>query len=547
MSEKTKKKFNILAIIAIIIICVTTAPIGLQNDTFYTVKIGEHIIKNGGIDMQDPFSWHEGLRYTYPHWLYDTIMYLIYNLGGWNGIYISTLVLSCILGIAVYMTNTKICKNNLISFILTIGVMFLSKPYIAARAQLVTFILFVFTIYFIEKFLESRKLKHAVTLILISILIANLHVAVWPFYFILYLPYIAEYIICAIVDADLILRAKILWYRILSKLFKKNIEKQDNLSEAIKQTQEKISKISKKREENRENPYKLRIEKNKNIKYLILVFLICILTGLCTPIGTTPYTYLIDTMHGITTENINEHLPLVLINSKEFLCIIIAIIALLMFTDIKIRLKDLLFLGGLIILALMSRRQISMFLLIGIYIVNRIICEFLEKYKAKEEIDDIATFLTTKTGACLLLAIFVLVGVKNIKPKIESNEQYISKSTYPVDACEYILNNIDLSKAKFYNEYNYGSYMLYKDIPVFIDSRADLYSPEFNEGVNVFADFLNIANIGTYYEDKIEEYGMTHLIMYKNAKLNMFVSRNDKYKKLYEDDSFVIYERIINK
>lgn len=272
MSEKTKKKFNILAIIAIIIICVTTAPIGLQNDTFYTVKIGEHIIKNGGIDMQDPFSWHEGLRYTYPHWLYDTIMYLIYNLGGWNGIYISTLVLSCILGIAVYMTNTKICKNNLISFILTIGVMFLSKPYIAARAQLVTFILFVFTIYFIEKFLESRKLKHAVTLILISILIANLHVAVWPFYFILYLPYIAEYIICAIVDADLILRAKILWYRILSKLFKKNIEKQDNLSEAIKQTQEKISKISKKREENRENPYKLRIEKNKNIKYLILVF-----------------------------------------------------------------------------------------------------------------------------------------------------------------------------------------------------------------------------------------------------------------------------------
>lgn len=546
MTEKTKRKFNILAIVVIIIICATTAPIGLQNDTFYTVKIGEHIIENGGIDMQDPFSWHEGLNYTYPHWLYDVMMYLIYNIGGWNGIYISTIVFSCILGIAVYLTNTKICKNNLISFILTLGVMFLCKPYIAARAQLVTFILFVFTIYFIEKFLESRKVKHAIALILISILIANLHVAVWPFYFILYLPYIAEYVICAVIDADIFLRIKILWYKLLSKIFNKNTEKQDNYLEAIKQTEEKIEKICKIRNKKRKEPYKLRIEKNKNIKYLILVFLICILTGLCTPIGKVPYTYLIDTMNGITTQNINEHLPLTLINAKEFLCIIIAIIGLLMFTDIKIRLKDLLFLGGLIILALMSRRQISMFLLIGIYAVNRIICEFLSKYNAKEEVENITEFITTKTGVCFIIAIFVLIGVKNIKPKIEANEQYISESTYPVKACEYILNNIDLEKAKFYNEYNYGSYMLYKGIPVFIDSRADLYTPEFNEGVHVFEDFLNIANIGTYYEDKIEEYGITHLIMYKNAKLNMFVSRNSNYNKLYEDDSFVIYERIIN-
>ena len=546
MNKKTKTRFNIIAIIAIIIICITISPISMQNDTFYTVKIGEHIIEDGGIDMQDPFSWHEGLKYTYPHWLYDVVMYLIYSLGSWDGIYISTLVLCSILGIILYLTNTKICKNNLISFILTIGVMFLFKPYITARAQLVTFILFVLTIYFIEKFLELRKLKYAITLIGISILIANLHVAVWPFYFILYLPYIAEYIICAIVDADIIIRLKILGNKLLYKLNKNNPERQDNINEKINLDKEKIEKISKIREEKRKNPYNLRIEKNKNVKYLILVFLICILTGLCTPLGTTPYTYLIDTMNGITTQNINEHLPLTLINAKEFLCIITAIVAFLIFTDVKIRLKDILFLGGLFILALMSRRQISMFLLIGIYVVNRMICDFLEKYKAKEEIEDITKFLTTKSGAFIFILIFILLGIKMIKPKIDAKEQYINESTYPVAACQYILDNIDLSTAKFYNEYNYGSYMLYKGIPVFIDSRAELYTPEFNEGVNVFADFLNISNIGVYYEDKIEEYGITHLIMYKNSKLNMFVSRNSNYEKLYEDDNFVIYKRLIN-
>ena len=86
--------------------------------------------------------------------------------------------------------------------------------------------------------------------------------------------------------------------------------------------------------------------------------------------------------------------------------------------------------------------------------------------------------------------------------------------------------------------------MLFKGVPVFIDSRADLYAPEFNGKNDIFSDFLNISNIGTYYEDKFDEYGITHVIVYKNAKLNMFISRNSNYLQLYSDDSFCIYERL---
>lgn len=82
--------------------------------------------------------------------------------GGMTGIYISTVILSCLLGIALYVTNTKINKNRLFSFILTIGVMFLMQDYIAARAQLVTFILFVLEILLVECFLESKKKRYAV-------------------------------------------------------------------------------------------------------------------------------------------------------------------------------------------------------------------------------------------------------------------------------------------------------------------------------------------------------------------------------------------------
>ena len=95
---KTKKEliFEIVAIILIALFSYSLAPKSLQNDTFYTVTIGNLILDNG-IDMKDHFSWHEDLLYTYPHWLYDVIMSVIYNVGGWQGIYISTCILSIIL------------------------------------------------------------------------------------------------------------------------------------------------------------------------------------------------------------------------------------------------------------------------------------------------------------------------------------------------------------------------------------------------------------------------------------------------------------------
>lgn len=160
MDRMKNIKFNILAIVCIIIFAVTLAPKTLQNDTFYTISIGEHIMEHG-VDMQDPFAWTE-LRYTYPHWLYDVFIYNIYNIGGMLGIYISTMVLSAILGIILYITCLKVNKNNLFSFALTIGVLFLIRHFIAARAQLVTYILFILEILFVECFLETKKKRYAI-------------------------------------------------------------------------------------------------------------------------------------------------------------------------------------------------------------------------------------------------------------------------------------------------------------------------------------------------------------------------------------------------
>ena len=538
--------FGTIAIILIVGFCIAMTPVTLQNDTFYTIKIGEQITKTG-IDMQDHFSWHEGLAYTYPHWLYDLITYYIYSGFGMTGIYVTTCILTAILGISLYIVNTKIAKNQLISFILTAIVIYILRGYIAARAQLVTFILFVWIIYCIEMFLQHRKIRYAVGLVIISTLIANLHCAVWPFIFVLFLPYIAEYILALIAEIAIYRKVniKILNFRIkLLTKSEKHVDKKIKLEEKLKNIIEKNEKIKIKREEDLKNPYKIKFSKNPNVKWLILVMIICAFTGLLTPLGDTPYTYLYKTMEGNTTQNINEHLPMTIIDETEALSAIVVILAILTFTKTKIKLSDLFMIGGLCILMLASRRQITMFCLIGVFIVNKMICGLLELY-TKNGLETLKKICMDKFGYVLMILVMLALSYHFYEPK--QDDEYIDDTAYPVQACDYILENIDLGQARFYNEYNYGSYMIYRGIPVFIDSRADLYAPEFSgKEEDIFMDFIDTSSIGQFYEDTFKKYDITHVITYKDSKMNMIIkeTKDPNYKELYEDDYFTIYERL---
>lgn len=536
-------KFTIIAVVLIAIFCIAITPVTLQNDTYYTIKIGEHI-QNNGIDMKDPFSWHEDLNYTYPHWLYDLLTYKIYSQFGMMGIYLTTCLLSCILGITLFFVSSKISKNKLISFFVTIGAMYLLKGYIAARAQLVTFILFILSLYFIEKFLENRKIRYGIGIVLISTLIANLHVAVWPFLFILFLPYIGEYLIAVLADVIIYKKVQEMLLKIKIKYSSNNKEALEKFQKELDELQAKVSKIKIKRSKSIQNPYKIKITKNKNVKWLIVIMIICAFTGLLTPLGDTPYTYLVKTMQGNTTKNINEHLPMTIAEQPEVLCTIIIFLAVLTFTKIKIKLSDLFMIGGLAFLMLESRRQLSMFSLIGSVILSKLIVELITCYD-KELLEKINKKIL---HPFIIICMIVLVGWQtydNVKTKY--NDKFIDETQYPVKACDYILENIDLSKARFYNEYNYGSYMIYRGIPVFIDSRADLYAPEFS-GLkdDIFTDFIDVSSIGTFYEDILEKYNITHVILYSNSKMSMIIdeTKDPHYSKIYKDDYFVIYERV---
>lgn len=554
--EEQKKinryKFHVIITFFIIIFCTSiVAPKTLQNDTFYTVKVGEYIAQNGiGNLNQDPFSWIE-LPYTFPHWLYDLGMYGIHQLGGWTAIYLSTIILTSVLGISIYFTSNKISKNAPLSAIITFIAMYLRRPYVAARAQLVTFTLMILSIYLIEKYLEKAKKRYAIGLILMSLLIVNLHMAVWPFFFVIFLPYIAEYILSLdIFTIDLIIKFKIYLVKVFSK---------ENTDEKIKELQAKIKHNEINRKKARENPYKIRITRNDNMKKLILVMIICMFMGLITPTGlSTPYTYLAKTMVGNTVKVINEHLPLDLPSNQEFVAFFVAFIVVLTFIDIKIDFKHLCYYLGILYLALNSRRQVSMFLVICTPILAKLIGEIFERY-APELQEKTIKLVNNFYCKVALTTVFIVIGIQGIKEKM--NESYYYPQDYPIYATNWIKENLDYKNIKLFNEYNYGSYLVYSGIPVMIDSRADLYSPEFNtktknvsDGNDIFMDVQNIATGKDDYKKIFENYGVTHVITYSDSRVSKKLKSNSDYKKIYPlteeesalDERFVIYEKVQN-
>ena len=554
--EEQKKinryKFHVIITFFIIIFCTSiVAPKTLQNDTFYTVKVGEYIAQNGiGNLNQDPFSWIE-LPYTFPHWLYDLGMYGIHQLGWLTSIYLSKIILTIVFGISIYFTSNKISKNAPLSAIITFIAMYLMRPYVAARAQLVTFTLMILSIYLIEKYLEKAKKRYAIGLILMSLLIVNLHMAVWPFFFVIFLPYIAEYILSLdIFTIDLIIKFKIYLVKVFSK---------ENTDEKIKELQAKIKHNEINRKKARENPYKIRITRNDNMKKLILVMIICMFMGLITPTGlSTPYTYLAKTMVGNTVKVINEHLPLDLPSNQEFVAFFVAFIVVLTFIDIKIDFKHLCYYLGILYLALNSRRQVSMFLVICTPILAKLIGEIFERY-APELQEKTIKLVNNFYCKVALTTVFIVIVIQGIKEKM--NESYYYPQDYPIYATNWIKENLDYKNIKLFNEYNYGSYLVYSGIPVMIDSRADLYSPEFNtktknvsDGNDIFMDVQNIATGKDDYKKIFENYGVTHVITYSDSRVSKKLKSNSDYKKIYPlteeesalDERFVIYEKVQN-
>lgn len=414
------KKFDLFVLISFlfIVIAITIKP--LQNDTFYYIKIGEDILKNG-IDFIDHYSIHN-LEYLYPHWLFDIILFKVYEIGKYTGIYIFTILLFYTFSIILYYGASKFSKNKLISFLLIFMSLFTFKSMFSARSQAFSTILFLIEWLLIEKYMEKKDRKVFIYLTIILLLIFYTHMAVWPLFYVFFLPYIAEYFI--------------------SKYEIKGI-------------------------------HNITVKTNKNIIDLIKFIPFSLLLGLFTPQRFDAYTYIFKTLQGNTTNFISEHLPIQNFEYPLFLIIVSLIVFSFLIKKFNYRLRDFFFIIGFTFMTILSKRHLVFLLITFVLCFGRSLSNYLN-YKESEEI------LNYFNKTSVFIVSIVLMGLISYQ-NYNKDTQYLYNITAPKKVVEFIKENINQDEMRLYNQYDVGAYLLFNDIKVFIDSRCDLYSPEFNE------------------------------------------------------------------
>lgn len=536
------KKKNLIAIFLIIIFVFSIVPRTFQNDTFYTITIGRDILTYG-FDGIDHYSWHSGLSYTSPHWLFDVVNYLIYNVSGFNGLYLGVCILSSIAMIIFYMFLRKKNVNWITALAGTlISAYLLKNNLFTDRAQIASYMLFLIEIYFIESFLENKKKRNIFGIFLISVIIANIHAAVWPFMFVLVVPYIAEYFF-AIFAIDNVAKNRIKKdEKKLENLKAKNADESEikKLEESIKFDENFIKNY--KPRENR----KIEIVKRDNAKFLFCVIIAIAIGGFLTPTGSLPFVYFIKASKSNVMSYINEHLPLVVASSMESIVVIILTITCIGFIDSKMKLSDAFLLLGLYIMMLYSRRHLILLILLGGPILICMIDDFINRNITKE--DDWEEKRKILDNVFLGIFIMIALGVGCYELDSNYGVSYIDESSYPVEATDWLKNyieenNISKEDLRLFNEYNFGSYLLYQGIPVFIDSRAEQpYCSTFNKDVTVFNDYMEVTTGQKSYTELFEKYNINYAIVYKTSVENTYMKEDSKCQELYSDDNFVIYK-----
>ena len=486
---KNKKLYIVFSMLLIVIILMTVTK-EMQNDTFFTIATGEHILQEG-YDNVDHLTWHENLGFYKLRWAFDVAIAFIYNTFGFAVIYAFVVIIASLTVLSLFNILLKQKNNIVLSFIATVISMLLmtSNWAFTARGQIISYLLLLLEIYFIEKMISTKQKRYYIIFLVISALIVNFHASVWYMTIILVLPYLAE--------------------AIMHKIMKnKNLEKSKIILEPI------------------------------SIKMLIIAILCLVLGSFISPIGTYTYTYMFKVIGGISSTFISELQQTDIISSIGMILGLIVIDILMLATKSKMKLSDILLFFGLYFMAILARRNQAFLYLIGTIPVVRLITNFFETYDTENILEKVNNFFS-KNWVLGCTAMVIVIGLSsNMVTRIR--EKYVNEKKCPVEAVKFIKENLDYKNLKIYNSFNYGSYLELSGIPAFVDSRSEIFTEEFNN-VTILKDWLETSRGNVNYNDTFAKYEIDYAIVEDKEIINTYISADENYEKVFDDETFSIY------
>ena len=265
-----------------------------------------------------------------------------------------------------------------------------------------------------------------------------------------------------------------------------------------------------------------RLSKTQLYKYILVMFLCMI--GVCINIhGVKMFIYPYENMLDTTMiNNISEWQSTSLSNLYHYFyyLFILFIVFTMLISDKKIRFIDLVLLLFATYLGLKSIR----FWIYSPIIVSSFIFDYVKDRKIDYGTRGVLCILTVFLFSFFLINFNNTINVK-----------------YRINLSDNMVKTIKKESPKrLFNMYDYGGELIYNDIKVFIDGRADLYT-KYN-----YKDYLNISSLNKDYVRLIDKYNFDYLLVSSKYPINTYLKYNDQYELLLKDKNVLLYKKIVN-
>ncbi|MBK8905067.1 MAG: hypothetical protein IPM53_28055 [Anaerolineaceae bacterium] len=135
----------------------------------------------------------------------------------------------------------------------------------------------------------------------------------------------------------------------------------------------------------------------------------------------------------------------------------------------------------------------------------------------------------------LLLMVAVGTAVVWTSTKIDNNEAAIA-ARYPVAAVDYLAAS-GLDEARGYNSYNWGGYLIWRGVPVFVDGRADVYGDPF------LLYYRRTFDVRPGWQEPLDEYDVDYVLMEAGSPLTAVLAASPDWTEVYADNLAQIFIR----
>ena len=466
--------------------------LNVDGDLGRHLTVGKYIVTNQRIPTRDIFSHTMyGAALTPHEWLAEVLFSLSNEVAGLTGVVLISAILIASTFMFLYQQCLDSSKSVLWSLLFTLLAAAASSLHWLARPHLFTMLLVVLWMKTLKR-MNKDEGKGWLVLPLLMLVWVNLHGAFIAGFVILIMFFAGEFFDDVILD-KLSLRAFLF-----------------------------------------------------NSKALILGTLTSFFVTLANPVGFHIWetslgflknSYLVDHTAEYFSPNFHQ------VSTYPFLLFILISMGILYLERRRIRTANLILMLAWIAMALISVRNVPLYVLIAAPMLVEMWVHSLGQLPLAfkmNQFDDRLREIEEQVHGWIVVVIGLLVVVwmllLGIRLDIEQSGNVFSKEVFPVDAVNWLESSH--IRGKMFNYFPWGGYLLYRlwpDQQVFIDGQTDFY------GEDLTREYETVISLDDGWEDVLEKYNVGWVIVPVDSLLARELQKMDGWQQVYRDNTTVIF------